>query len=249
VRDACARQVMQVNQAMPTVVFEVKTTTGQELTDVKVSMDGEPIATRLEGTAISLDPGEHQFTFEAAGQPPLTKTLVIHEGEKDRHESVVLGGAPQTVPAPTPPSAPAPSPSPASPAPTAVAPSPPPPTDAAPQDGGNSQRTWGLVVGGVSVAGLAVGSIFGLMATSSWSSATSGPTGCPSKQGCSQQAINDRSSALTSATISTISFVAGGVLLAGGAVLYFTAPKHGAEPGPTVGLTLGPGAVGATGTF
>ncbi len=245
VRDACSRQVIQINQAMPTVVFEVKAAAGQELTDVKVSMDGEPIATRLEGTAVSLDPGEHQFTFEANGQRPSTKTLVIHEGEKERHESIVLGGASEATPA-----APAPAPAPTSPAPAptaSAATSQSTTAEAAPNDGGSSQRKWGLVVGGVGAAGLVAGSIFGLMASSSWGTAQKG---CQTPlTNCSPQANDDRNSALTFATVSTISFIAGGVLLGGGALLCFTAPQRTDSAAPAVSLAIGPGSIGAVGSF
>jgi hypothetical protein len=51
------------------------------------------LAERLEGTAISIDPGEHEFVFETAGQPALKKRLLIQEAQKDRRESVVFGSA------------------------------------------------------------------------------------------------------------------------------------------------------------
>jgi hypothetical protein len=247
VREACMRQVARVSDAMPTVVFEVRTAQGQALTDVKVTMDGETIATRLEGTAVSVDPGQHQFTFEAAGMAAVQKTLVIYEGEKDHHESVVMGGHDRATSAPAPASAlPAPVPS-ASPseAPSGstsrgVSP------DAVPTSG-STQRTWGLIIGGVGVAGLAAGTVFGLMAANSWSTAKSEcqPEG---EQNCPQNAKNDRSTALTWATASTVSFIAGGVLAAGGAVLYFTAPKD-AGTSFGIGLTVGPGQIGVRGTF
>ena len=56
-------------------------------------MDGEPLADRLEGTAVSVDPGEHTFTFEAPGYAVATKRLMILEGQKDRREAVTLGVA------------------------------------------------------------------------------------------------------------------------------------------------------------
>ena len=64
-------------------------------------MDGQPIAERLEGTALSIDPGAHTFTFETAGQANIEKQFVVHEGEKDRRERIVFG-APMVTAAPTP---------------------------------------------------------------------------------------------------------------------------------------------------
>jgi hypothetical protein len=51
-------------------------------------------------------------------------------------------------------------------------------------------------------------------------------------------AFAQRDSAVTWATVSTVTFVAGGALLAAGAVLYFTAPKGA---GPSVGVAPAPG--------
>jgi hypothetical protein len=73
VRKECTRRVSDINAAMPTVVFEAKDTSGNDISAVKVSIDGQPLVERLEGTALSIDPGEHSFTFEAPGQPTVHK--------------------------------------------------------------------------------------------------------------------------------------------------------------------------------
>jgi hypothetical protein len=73
------------------------------------------------------------------------------------------------------------------------------------------------------------------MTFSAWGSAKSAcgpsfPTACRD----SLQASGDRSTAITTGTVSTVAFVVGGLALAAGAVVYFTAPS---ERGPvTVGL-------------
>ena len=93
VRDECIRRVGEVNVAMPTIVFEPKDAASSDLSAVKVTMDGAPLAERLEGTALSIDPGEHTFTFDTPGQPPIQKQFVIREGEKDRRERITFGAA------------------------------------------------------------------------------------------------------------------------------------------------------------
>jgi hypothetical protein len=83
-----------------------------------------------------------------------------------------------------------------------------------------------------------VGTVFGIVAKNTYDNAmsrcaqpgSSPPSGCP---GDAITAGND--TAHQQATTSTIAFVAGGALLAGGAVLYFTAPKAGVAVAPTVG--------------
>ncbi len=90
IRKECAARVAEVSDQIPTIIFAAKDASGGDLSAVKVTMDGELLAERLDGTALATDPGEHRFRFEMAGQPPLEKKLVMHEGEKDRREVIVL---------------------------------------------------------------------------------------------------------------------------------------------------------------
>jgi hypothetical protein len=91
VRNECSRRVVEVNAAIPTIVFEAKDAAGSDLSAVKVSMDGQPLADTLEGIPISLDPGAHQFVFETANNSPIQRSFVISEGQKGRREQVVFG--------------------------------------------------------------------------------------------------------------------------------------------------------------
>jgi hypothetical protein len=76
---------------MPTIVFEVRDAAGNDLSAVAVTMDGYPLVERLEGTALSIDPGEHEFVFHSKEMEPVTEQWVIREGEKGRREKVILG--------------------------------------------------------------------------------------------------------------------------------------------------------------
>jgi hypothetical protein len=221
VRDDCAQRLTELRAVIPTVVFSVKDDADQDLSDVRVTMDDQPLANKLDGTAIAIDPGPHHFVFESAGRQKEERALVIREGEKDRHERVVLVASPAVAtaaaPAPVPEAAPRPG----------VEPEP-------PAKDGKSQRIAGVVVGGVGVAGVVVGSVFGIVSKSTYNHAL---TECPKAPGdCIQQGVDDGKSAHTQATVSTVAFIAGGVLIGGGALLYFTAPKAGVTVSPTVGL-------------
>ncbi len=90
VREDCTGLLHEIDSLMPSLVFEAKDAKGGALRAVKVSVDGSPLAERLDGTALNVDPGEHTFRFEAEGAPHIEKKLVIRESEKDRHEIVVL---------------------------------------------------------------------------------------------------------------------------------------------------------------
>src|SRR5579864_2251399 len=61
IRNECIRRVDEVNAAIPTLIFEAKDAAGNDLSAVKVTMDGEVLAQSLDGTALSIDPGLHTF--------------------------------------------------------------------------------------------------------------------------------------------------------------------------------------------
>ena len=232
-RDACKKRLEQINASMPTIVFDVKDAAGSDVA-VKLTVDGQP-QDGQQGTAIALDPGEHAFVFSAAGRPPVEKSFILREGEKDRHEAIVVGSAPGAGPQPAGAAASATT--------SAAAPPPPPPPPPAAAGGSSTwsgQRTIALVAGGVGLAGIGIGSVFGLMSHSSWSSSQSE---CPSASNCPQhaQAVTDHDSASSQATVSTIAFAAGGVALAAGAVLWFTAPHGTAETATRASLQITPG--------
>jgi hypothetical protein len=222
----CTKRLDELEAAQPTIVFDAKDGAGADLTAVKVSVDGKVLADRLVGSALQVNPGEHTFTFEVAGQPPVSRHLVLREGEKERHEQVVLGAA--AMPAPASPASPPPPP------PRLFTSLRPEPT---PTGGLGGQKTLGLIVGGVGVAGLVVGGVFGALTASAISAQKND---CASATNCSNyaQAQSDHSTWSTDGTISTVAFIAGGALVAGGAVLFFTA-KRGDEP-PAMALVVTP---------
>jgi hypothetical protein len=218
-RDACQARVKQISAALPSIVFLAKDAAGHALVAVRVSMDGEPMGDRLDGTAIEVDPGQHRFAFEVAGQPPVEETIIISEGQKDRRETVTLGGAPEPVREPPP--APVPSPT-----PSVVGSFAPPSTPvASTEPPGGGQRIAGIVVGAVGLVGLGLGAVTGAIAASDWSTAKNDCNG--QSRGCTttEPASGKESSANTMATISTVGFIGGGALAAAGIIVFLTAPR------------------------
>ena len=120
------------------------------------------------------------------------------------------------------------------------------------EDAGSTRRTLGLAVAGVGVAGLASGVVFGIVTLGTKShieELCGGNAGsCNAPAGSVEP---ERESATTTATISTTSFIAGGLALIGGGLLYFTAPSRTA----TAQVRLSPraattgGSLGLEGTF
>ncbi|MGH7438654.1 MAG: hypothetical protein ACRENE_23440 [Polyangiaceae bacterium] len=222
VQSDCTTRLDEIEKAQPTIAFAVKDASGADVSSVTVTCDDEALADHLDGTAFPVDPGQHVFTFAVPGRPPVTRTLLIVEGEKARREVVDLEAAAQGIRAPL-----APRPS----APTA------PSESSSPNRGGalGTQRVVALVAAGIGVAGLGVGSAFGLVAMSKKNDAQSA---CPDR--CSSEGgVREWSDAVTAANVSTIAFVVGGVGIAGAAVLWFTEPRSASGAGARVGLGLG----------
>jgi hypothetical protein len=252
VRETCQARVRDLSAAIPTIVFLAKDGAGQDLVDIRVSMDGEAIGDRLDGTGIPVDPGQHKFTFEVAGQRPVERLLVISEGQKDRREAIRLGApAASTAPSPNAILAPTtPNGTGTSPASSAVAPTEP----VAGGSPGGRQRIAGIVVGAAGVVGLGLGAVFGGLAASDWSSAKAACNGKPVSctTSSSSPGFQDEGSATTKATISTVGFIAGGALVAGGVVVFLTAPKGSSSEAPAsargvdVVPSAGPGGTGMT---
>jgi len=111
---------------------------------------------------------------------------------------------------------------------------------APPRDGPRWHTPAAAVAGGLGLVGVGVGAAFGVAAISDWSAAK---PGCPNGK-CTSAAYPSWTAAHSAGVVSTASFVAGGALLATGAVLWFTRPKAPA----TVGIR-GDGVVVVGGTF
>jgi hypothetical protein len=93
----------QVRIETPTVVFAVTDARGELLTDVQVKMDGRVITSRLDGRAVSVDPGTHVFSFSTPEGQSAEQQSTIFEGAASQRVAVtfppreVLEPAPETA--------------------------------------------------------------------------------------------------------------------------------------------------------
>src|SRR5689334_4604526 len=88
VQTDCAQWLTEVQNDLPTIIVTAKDKDGADVTAVKVSIDGEVVATELDGKAIVVDPGKHKMRFEMEGTPPVDQPLIAKQGEKDREIKV-----------------------------------------------------------------------------------------------------------------------------------------------------------------
>ncbi|HEY2365331.1 MAG TPA: hypothetical protein VGH87_03055, partial [Polyangiaceae bacterium] len=87
---SCTKWAREIDDGMPTVVLAAKDASGADLTDVRVTFDGAPLATALDGKPVDVDPGAHKFRFSRDGSEPVEQSVVVKAGEKLRSVSVVL---------------------------------------------------------------------------------------------------------------------------------------------------------------
>ena len=223
VRADCAQRLSELDDATPTLVFEAKDAAGDDVLAVRVTMDGAPVAEKLAGVALMVEPGVHSFTFETDGVAPIEKQIVVHEGDKGRHERVTF----KTLNLP--------------PGRGALAVPPVQKPEAATSGSWSTQKSLAVVAGGLGVVGVVVGAVLGAQSFSSWSSSQSecGTTSCPDRA----KALSDHNAALTDATVSDIGFIAGGVLVASGVALFLTAPSRSAHAAGATALRVLPSVV------
>ncbi len=90
IQAACAGRIEEINNAMPSVVFDVKDRAGRPMVNVRVSIDGQP-PVAVGATSTPIDPGPHLLRFETEGQSPVEKRVSLLEGERERRLTVVVG--------------------------------------------------------------------------------------------------------------------------------------------------------------
>lgn len=141
-------------------------------------------------TPIPVDPGEYVVSVSAPGYVPFSTTVTLVEAES---RTVLI---PDLVPLPPSPTEPSPSPRPTPSSSAAVS--------AKPEDG--ASLLPGLVVGGLGVVGLGVGTFFGLSSLDAYSDAE---RACPTHQDCSETARSARDEAQTKAWVANVALGVG----------------------------------------
>jgi hypothetical protein len=199
---------------------------------LEVQLDGEKLPAAVWGTSLPVDPGDHEITATAPGhKSSSTKASLSAENAK----------ATVSVPALAAEDEPSAAPSGSSAAPE--------PDSTSDTSGGGWSRgtahTLALVSGGLGIVGIGFGTAFGLDANSKKASYQQHEA---NGRCVDAQCATISQGALTSATISTVAFIAGGALVAAGAVLWLTAPagaEQHAEGSVAVVPVAGPSAWGA----
>jgi hypothetical protein len=202
---------------------------------LQVRRDGVEVGSAVWGTPIPTDPGHHTISATAPAKKTWTTDVTVGaNGDQAKVSIPALQDEPAPSSAATAPTTPPVTTTP----PPATETAPPPP----PEPSGSGQRVAGIVLAGAGVVGLIVGGVTGGIAMGKESQSKND---CPSTTNCtSANAVQENSDAKTFGNVSTVGFIAGGVLVAAGAVVFFTAPRERAATALRLEPAVGTNEVG-----
>ena len=203
---------------------------------LSIRRDGVELPEGSWGAALPIDAGEHQVDASAPGRKPWSSTVSVTDGGETYTVNVPtlspLGGTGSP-----------PAPSGGGPAPMPVA---------GGDDGGSESslgtalEITGLTIAGLGGVGIIVGSVFGVLAKGSNDDSLAA---CRTEELCTPEGVALRDDAKSQALVSTVSFIVGGALVAGGLTLFFLAPDDDASADVghlALDAAVGPGRAGLT---
>lgn len=190
--------------------------------DAEVKLDGNALDSTVLGTPVPVDPGKHTVDASAKGKKPWSTSIEV--SEKNKSASLDIPAL-EDEPAAPPPSGNGDKPRVID-------------TPGDDEGGGSNMKTIGIAVGAVGLAGIGIGSFFGIRASDKWKDAKAR---CNSNYECDQTGVDLTDQARSSGNIATLGFIAGGALLVAGVVLFFTAPSG--KPANKVKVGVGPGSL------
>ncbi len=188
-RRDCTMWLEKVEASIPSVVLVAQTSSGDAIVDASVTMDGtQSLTTKIDGRALDVDPGQHEFTFTTPKGERAVVKAVISEGEHAHRVVGTFETAPVVV---------------VKPQPTIVV-EPVAPTET------NPLRTVGLILGGVGAVTLVTGGVLGIVAAVTKSSS------CTPDQTCTPGTVGTlygEANAATATIVIGSVLVASGVVL------------------------------------
>ncbi|WP_437496623.1 hypothetical protein [Sorangium sp. So ce1099] len=203
-----AKRGSELEARLTRLVLEV----AQPAPGMAITLNGKDLsATAATGSGIPVDPGTATVEARAPGRQPWSQQVTLEPGPSTARVTIPpLAG----VAAPEPPSA-------APPAPPRPAP-PARPVAPAPEGAGSPMRALGFVAGGVGLAGIGVGAVFGVLTVQK---AGDVEEGCSGNFRCSRADVEANESARTTAMVSNIAVGAGLLCLGAGVAMVLLSPS------------------------
>lgn len=94
----CTNWLAELDAAIASVILEVRDARGQLVIEASVLVDGQPLASPLDGRALPLDPGMRRFTVTLPNGKTLERSLVVSEGQKSQLVRFELSAEPAAAP-------------------------------------------------------------------------------------------------------------------------------------------------------
>jgi hypothetical protein len=225
-QDEARAELQALKARIPTLKLE---TVGGDGTQPDLAIDGARLDTEAFAAPRPLDPGEH-FVVAAQSGRKVSETVALKEGENKvvplRFGPPAIIETPKGVTTHEPPAL--------------------PPEQTPPVRSSGSAiniAAWSAL--GVGAAGLAFGTVAGIVTIAKHSSLTD--AGCTRTE-CRDDSLQSKvDSYNTWRHVSTASYIVGAVGVAAGVTLFMVKPKT--EGAPTVGFVVAPNAIGAAGRF
>ncbi len=93
IRKECTARVTAIEADIPTIVPSVVDASGKAMSEVQVEMDGELLASHIDGRGIPVDPGDHMFTFKTDKGAIGTTKANIPQGQRNVTVTLNVSGA------------------------------------------------------------------------------------------------------------------------------------------------------------
>jgi hypothetical protein len=214
--------------------LQIEVDPSNDLKVLHVERGNVVVGRALWGAPIPTDPGPHTVKASSPGRQPWTGTVVVKADGSTASIKIPL--LQEQVP-----TSPEASAAPAQTTGQSAGESP-----VAPRRNLLAERWPALVAGGVGLIGIGIGAGFGIKSMSNGNDAEEF---CDGKNCTDPRGVELKKDAISAGNISTVAFIAGGVALAAGGVLWFTLPFGKRSQADQTGLLLGPGRVGVRGSF
>lgn len=86
----CTFHHAQIQADIPSIVPVVTDAAGAPVTDAQVTMDGQLLTSKIDGRALAIDPGVHEFAFRNGSGLLATEKIVITQGQRNRLVTISL---------------------------------------------------------------------------------------------------------------------------------------------------------------
>lgn len=221
-----AEELAALEPRIPTLLVDLR---GASTSEVALQIDDVKVASGLVGEPQLLNPGAHRV-LATRGSEQRQVSVTVTEGQQ--HRVAIDFTAPASEAA-------SPAPPVASTA-TAIG-----GTDPDTKPAGSKRRTLGWVTVAVGGAGVIFGGVTGALVLGKQGDLEA--NGRCKDNACGPSQRDDVDSYNSLRTLSTVGFIAGGVVAAAGVVIVLTAPAS--QPAPRAALWLGPNGAGVRGSF